>query len=228
MSKTQYDIPSEVDKDGKRKDKFDLADLVIVDDYLHINYDNVAEQIEVILKNTRRVSKQQHSSSDLKFALDIIDAINNLNEFQHSFDGYRLDEIFIPKFLQDFVAPSRVALKDDSRYPDLRLINPKGVSDLRYNPYRMKRLNDNINGEFRTNVSPICISDLRKAVKLDDIHPGVHVGGSVLTIDEGDSKGFVPILLKDIAADIFGTNILNEDANVMFNKYLLNFQIVNE
>lgn len=224
MSKTQNDVPS-VDK---VKDKFDIVQLVTDDPITHIDYFKVAEQIEVILQNTRKVSKQQHLPDDLKYALKVIDAINNLNEFQRSFDGYRLDEIFIPKFLKDFVAPSRVALKDDSRYPDLRLINPKGFDDVRYNPYRMRRLNDTINGEFRVNVSPICISDIRKVVKLDDIHPGVYVGGSILTIDEGDSKGFVPVLLKDVALDIFGINILNEDANVMFNKYLLNFNIVNE
>jgi len=224
MSKTQNDVPS-VDK---VKDKFDIVQLVTDDPITHIDYFKVAEQIEVILQNTRKVSKQQHLPDDLKYALRVIDAINNLNEFQRSFDGYRLDEIFIPKFLRDFVAPSRVALKDDSRYPDLRLINPKGFDDVRYNPYRMRRLNDTINGEFRINVSPICISDIRKVVKLDDIHPGVYVGGSILTIDEGDSKGFVPVLLKDVALDIFGMNILNEDANVMFNKYLLNFDIVNE
>lgn len=224
MSKTQNDVPS-VDK---VKDKFDIVQLVTDDPNTHIDYVKVAEQIEVILQNTRKVSKQQHLPDDLKYALKVIDAINNLNEFQRSFDGYRLDEIFIPKFLKDFVAPSRVALKDDSRYPDLRLINPKGSNDVRYNPYRMRRLNDTINGEFRINVSPICISDIRKVVKLDDIHPGVYVGGSILTIDEGDSKGFVPVLLKDVALDIFGINILNEDANVMFNKYLLNFNIVNE
>jgi len=224
MSKTQNDVPS-VDK---VKDKFDIVQLVTDDPITHIDYFKVAEQIEVILQNTRKVSKQQHLPDDLKYALKVIDAINNLDEFQRSFDGYRLDEIFIPKFLRDFVAPSRVALKDDSRYPDLRLINPKGFDDVRYNPYRMRRLNDTINGEFRINVSPICISDIRKVVKLDDIHPGVYVGGSILTIDEGDSKGFVPVLLKDVALDIFGINILNEDANVMFNKYLLNFNIVNE
>lgn len=224
MSKTQNDVPS-VDK---VKDKFDIVQLVTDDPTTHIDYFKVAEQLEVILQNTRKVSKQQHLPEDLKYALKVIDAINNLNEFQRSFDGYRLDEIFIPRFLKDFVAPSRVALKDDSRYPDLRLISTKGFEDVKYNPYRMRRLNDTINGEFRINVSPICISDIRKVVKLDDIHPGVYVGGSILTIDEGDSKGFIPVLLKDVALDIFGINILNEDANVMFNKFLLNFNIVNE
>lgn len=223
MSKTQNEYPSIDDKKGK----FDILDLIKFEPTC-IDYGEVAKHIEFILTNTRKVSRPIHVYDDLVEAFKVIDAINNLNEFQNSFDGYRLDEIFIPKFLKDFVAPSRVALKDDSRYPDLRLINPRGVKPVKYNPYRMRRLNDSINGEFRVNVSPVCISDIRKVVKLDDIHPGVCIDGLLFTIDEGDSKGFVPVLLKDIAVDIFGTTILNEDANVMFNKYLLNFNLVNE
>jgi len=78
MSKTQNDIPS-VDK---VKDKFDIVRLVTDDPTTHIDYSKVAEQLEVILQNTRKVSKQQHLPEDLKYAFRVIDAINNLNEFQ--------------------------------------------------------------------------------------------------------------------------------------------------
>lgn len=215
---------SEVQKDVGREDHF--AKRIYVKDSRYPRWDceKIASRLDEVLTDTMKVSKAKHEKDDLVMALEVIDAINNLDEYARSYFGDRIDDIFIPKCLSDFVYPSRVALKDDSRYPDLRYLSDRKEPAV-YNHAQMKKLIDNINAEFKVNEPPVYISDLRKPVKLDDVNIMTVSGDGFVTIVDGSSKGFIPVLVKDSILDIYGDRIFNEDANYVIERYLTFFKV---
>lgn len=194
------------------------------DSYPHWDCEKIAARLDEVLTDTMKVSKTKHLLEDLVMALKVIDAVNCLDEYARSFNGDRLEDIFIPKCLSDFVYPSRISLKDDSRYPNIKYL-PKEDVDAIYNHAEMKRLVDAINAEFKINDSPVYISDLRKPAKLDDVNVMTVSGNGFVTIVDGDSKGFIPVLVKDCILDIYGDRIFNEDANFVIEQYLTFFKV---
>lgn len=215
---------SEVQNKVSKKSHYATRRYLKNEGYLQWDCENIALRLDEVLTDTIKVSKPKHLLEDLVMAIKVIDAINNLDEYAKSYYGDRFDDIFIPKCLSDFVYPSRVSLKDDSRYPDLRYIS-RDESDAVYNHAQMKRLVDAINAEFKVNESPAYISDIRKPVKLDDINIMVPSGNGFVTIVDGSSKGFIPVLVKNVILDIYGDRIFNEDANYVIEHYLTFFKV---
>lgn len=215
---------SEVQNKVSNKTHYTMRRYLKNESYPKWDCEKIALRLDEVLTDTMKVSKSKHLLEDLVMAIKVINAINNLDEYARSYYGNRFDDIFIPKCLSDFVYPSRVSLKDDSRYPDLRYIS-KDESDAVYNHAQMKRLVDAINAEFKMNESPVYISDLRKPVKLDDINIMVSSGNGFVTIVDGSSKGFIPVLVKDVILDIYGDRIFNEDANYVIEHYLTFFKV---
>jgi hypothetical protein len=215
---------SEVQKEVGIKDHFAVRAYVKDKRYPHWDCDKIASRLNEVLNDTMKVSKPKHDKDDLVMALEVIDTINNLDEYARSYFGDRFDDVFIPKCLSDFVYPSRVSLKDDSRYPDLRYLYDRKEPGI-YNHARMKKLIDNINAEFKINEPPVYISDLRKPVKLDDVNIMTVSNDGIVTIVDGSSKGFIPVLVKDSILDIYGERIFNEDANYVIERYLTFFKV---
>lgn len=215
---------SEVQKKVTREDHFGTRAYVVNSKYPQWDCEKIAARLDEVLTDTMKVSKPKHDLEDLVMAIQVIDAINNLDEYARSYYGDRFDDIFIPKCLSDFVFPSRVALKDDSRYPDLRYLSEKGDLAV-YNHAQMKKLIDNINAEFKINEPPVYISDVRKPVKLDDVNIMTVSDKGFVTIVDGSSKGFIPVIIKDSILDIYGERIFNEDANYVIERYLTFFKV---
>lgn len=195
------------------------------DKYPIMDMGQVAERLDEVLSDTKRVSRKLHDLEDLRNVLLMIGAINCLDEFARSYNGDRLEDIFIPRCLAPFVAPSRISLKDDIRYPDLQYVS-RSETGMSFNPFATKRLVDTINAEFKINDSPVYISDLRKPVKLDDAKIAVPFNKGFKVISEGENKGFVPFLVKESVFDICGEAVFNEDANAALERFLTFFEVV--
>lgn len=195
------------------------------DEYPAMDMVQVAQRLDEVLSDTKRVSRKLHHYEDLRNVLLMIGAINCLDEFARNYQGDRFEEIFIPRCLSPFVAPSRISLKDDIRYPDLQFVS-RSDTEMSFDPFATKRLIDTINAEFKINDSPVYISELRKPVKLDDAKIAVPTDKGIRVVSEGENKGFVPFLVKESVFDICGDAIFNESADVVMERFLTFFEVV--
>lgn len=184
-----------------------------------LDYKQVYNRLLARIQDTKKVSRRLDSLPELDYALQLIDCINQEPEYVKSYDGCRFEDIPLPKFLSDFVQPSKISFKPDAKYVDLKRthsVSGKVPVDLG----KLKTLCDVINSIMKTNSAPVFVSELRRPKTLDEVRFCVTDGSVEVTSSEGSSDYFVPIPVIDQVLAIIGNHVVNEDANYILNLYL--------
>lgn len=169
--------------------------------------------------DTKKVSRAVHDKSDILYALQLIEVINQLPDYVESYMGFRFDEIRIPKFLAPFVWPKKVSFKPDVKYSDLRRVR-RDLTDVPVDLGRLKGLTDCVNSEFKCDIAPVAISELRSARTLDEVRFCVTEGEVERVIVDGAQDYFIPIPVISQILDVVGVHVVNEDAEYIVKLFL--------
>lgn len=192
----------------------------------NFNYHIIAERICERINDTKKVSRAPEGLMErIENVLNLIDAINQQPEYVQSYNGVRFEDIEIPKFLSHFIQPSKVSLKPEAKYPDLRRTHSvKDVVSIDLG--ELKSLCDNVNSIMKARALPVKISDHRRPKTLDEVKFCVTDGSIEVTCDEGASDRFVPVPVIPQVLAIVGEHVVNEDANYILNLFLdhMNFE----
>lgn len=179
----------------------------------------MVERIQDAKKVSRNVTNKDNRLPELEYALELIDCINQEPDYVNSYEGVRFEDIPIPAFLSDFVGPSKVSLKPDTKYPDLRKVHSVD-SKVPVDLGKLKRLCDIIDSVMRTDAKPVTIDQLRRPKTLDEVRFCVTDNSVELTCTDGSSDYFVPVPVVDQVLAIVGNHVANEDANYILGLYL--------
>lgn len=185
----------------------------------YLNPASLSSRINERIADTKKVSKVLHNIKDIEYALSLIDCINQEPEYAVSYEGVRFEDIRVPKFLSDFIWPSKVSFKPELKYPDLRRVHSvdnKVPVDLR----SLKRLCDNVNAEMKCDAPSVSIDQYRRPKTIDEVKFSVTHDKVERTMSEGSNDFFVPVPVISAVMDIVGEHVVNEDAEYIVNMYL--------
>lgn len=186
----------------------------------NFNYLQIRDRICERIEDTKKVSRMPAGLEDKIYnALKLIDAINQQPDYVQSYNGVRFEDIQIPKFLSSFIQPSKVSLKPEAKYADLRRVH--SVKDaIPVDLGELKSLCDVVNSIMKAKIAPVMVSEYRRPKTLDEVKFCVTDGSIEVTCSEGSNDRFVPVPVISQVLAVVGEHVVNEDANYILNLYL--------
>lgn len=170
--------------------------------------------------DVRKLDRRFEFDFDLvKYIMDLIESINQLKDYDTSYDGYPLDEILVPEFFKDFIWPSKVMFKPDSRYPDLRVTYK--ASNVSVDLAKLRQFHDELSIAFKgKDFNLVSIGSLRKSVLLDDVRYCLtnEKTGTVRVMSDGDER-FIPIPVSNFISKLIGPYVMTRDADDVIENY---------
>lgn len=164
----------------------------------------LARRIDDKINSTKRVSRKHVEVQEIEHLLEVVDALNQLTEYERSFDGLYLDKVFLPVWVKPLLYPEKVAFGSQWIYPDI-VFRSKSEETIHYCETKIRDIGNKVAEAYKKEAVFDSVLGLRPGFQtIDKTHLSVR-GQS----RESDIEAFVPVPVKDDILPILGDHYFN-------------------
>lgn len=183
------------------------------------------------IEATKKVSKMNISPEELAYIFNIVYGINALEPEDVAYQTVNCDDINLPLFASSEVVPAKVALSTERFFPDLVDrdlfkfdVDGKPIERLPINLSDIRNIGDKISGMYKTDPKFFNVKDMRKCVSIFDVNVAIPINGVYRTRLDSQNY-FTAVPLKKEVSAIYGQHSLNEDAEWVEQRYIMNWSM---
>lgn len=178
--------------------------------------------------NTSQISKPEAKikQNDIEYVLGVINRVNALNEFELKFEGYDLEDVYIPKCLSFLVWPQKVSIVSSYRAADLLPQYPTVCDDPEglYSMSKMVGIIEKLYATQKTEGEKISVKELRVNKILNDIDWfAFHHEELVTPIKDDPIRWLIPV--KDILVSVYGEDYFMAEVNYILDQYIIRWAV---
>lgn len=171
-------------------------------------------------KMTRTISITE---KDIAAVLEVVDQVNALERYDHTLNGVRLEDVFLPDWTKDFIFPERVAIKSGFECPDL-VVRPNKDKEFVYDEFSVRRVENYIASSFKSSAKGLVTAkSLREAkgdIVIDTVKFAV-VNGDRFSCRRGETENFIPVPVDGSLARLYGDYYFNTSVEETIKLYFL-------